>query len=134
MEVDMTMSKLILLGLAAPLGLATLASEAMTANSAPSPLTCAIRATPGTGGTLLEAVATASEAVSGTYRLRVGSGTDDNSNAIVQGGAFEVAAGRESVLSTVLLGGEAGQGYEARLKVEWPGGSATCKASGPGGV
>lgn len=45
-----------------------------------------------------------------------------------------VSAGERSVLSTVLLGGDAGSKFQARLTVEWPGGSASCRASGPSSI
>lgn len=129
----MTTWKLIVLGLAVPLALAALAPEATTAAGS-APLTCAIRATPVAGGVRIEAVASANSDVTGTYRLKVAGGGGGGSNTIAQGGDFSVTAGERSTLSSVVLGGEAAAGYEARLTVEWPGGSASCKASGPDGI
>ena len=124
----MTAWKLILLGLAAPLVAAVMAHDTTLATAANGPVSCAIRTTPVAGGVRLEAIATAKSAVSGSYRLSVGSNSGDASNTIVQGGAFEAAPGSENVLSTVVLGSDAGDGAEARLTVRWPGGSASCVA------
>jgi hypothetical protein len=130
MENDMNAWKLLLLGLAAPLAAAALAHDATLATAGSGPVTCSIRTVPVAGGVRLDAVAMAKKPVSGTYRLSVGSDSDGSSNTIVQGGEFDAAPGAESVLSTVMLGSEAGDGFEARLTVKWPGGSASCSANG----
>ena len=130
----MTTWKLWLLGLAVPLALATIVPHATTAAGGTAPLTCTIRTTPVPGGVRVEAVATAKADVAGTYRLNVGGGADGNSNTIAQGGDFTVVAGERRVLSSVLLGGDAGSNFEARLTVDWPGGTASCRASGPSSI
>lgn len=127
----MTSLKLWLLGLAVPLALAAVAPVTMTTAGGNAPLTCAIETTPVAGGVRVEAVATAKADVAGTYRLNVGGGADGNSNTIAQGGEFTVTAGERSVLSSVMLGGGAGNDFTASLTVEWPGGHASCRASGP---
>lgn len=130
----MTISRLWLLGLAAPLALAAIAPHATTAAGGNASLSCAIQTTPVAGGVRVEAVATAKADVAGSYRLSVEGGSDGGGNTIAQGGDFEVSAGERSVLSTVLLGGDAGSKFQARLTVEWPGGSTTCRASGPSSI
>lgn len=124
----MTVWKQLLLALAAPLALAPLAHEVATAGS--ESVSCSIRTTAVASGVKLDAVARVKVPVSGTYRLSVGGDTDGSSNTIVQDGAFEASPGAESLLSTVVLGSDAAEGFEARLTVHWPGGSATCSANG----
>lgn len=122
--------KLRLLALAAPLTLAAVAPAPTTAAGGGAPLTCAIGTTPVPGGVRVEAVATAGTDLTGTYRLSVGSGDGNNASTIAQGGEFTVQAGGRSVLSSVVLGGDAGSHFTARLTVEWPGGQATCRVNG----
>ena len=118
----MTLWKLFLAGLAVPLTGAALTLSQATAG----PVTCSIRSTPVAGGVRLEAMATTAKTLAGRYRLSVGG----NGNTIVQAGDFEAQAGSVNVLSTVVLGHEAGDDFEAELTVDWSGGSATCEADG----
>ncbi len=129
----MTTWKLWLLGLAAPLALAAIAPQATIAAGGNAPLSCAIKTTPVPGGVRVEAVATAKTNVAGTYHLTVDGSADGGGHTIAQGGDFAVAAGERSVLSTVLLGGDAAD-FKASLTVDWPGGSASCRASGPNSI
>ncbi len=122
----MSLWKLFLAGLAVPLAGAALTLSPATAG----PVTCSIRSAPVAGGIRLEAVATTAKTLTGHYRLSIGG----NGNTIVQAGDFEAAAGAENVLSTVVLGHEAGETFEARLTVDWSGGSSTCEVSGPGPI
>jgi hypothetical protein len=129
MEDDMTVWKLLLLGLTAPLALAAPAHNATLATAGSGSVSCLIRTTAVARGVKLDAVARVKVPVSGTYPLSVGSDSDGSSNTIVQGGAFEASPGAESLLSTVVLGSDATEGFEARLTVRWPGGSASCSAN-----
>lgn len=122
----MTLGKLVLAGLALPLAGAALSLSVATAG----PVTCSIRSVPVSGGVRLEAVAATAKALTGRYRLSVGG----NGNTIVQAGDFAAQAGADNVLSTVVLGHEAGETFDARLTVDWDGGSATCEVSGPGPI
>lgn len=122
----MTYWKLLLGSLAVPLAGAAMTLSAATAGS----VTCSIRSVPVAGGVRLEAVATTAKALDGRYRLSVGG----NGNTIVQAGDFEAQAGADNVLSTVVLGHESSEIFNARLTVDWNGGSATCEVSGPGPI
>lgn len=120
----MTLWKLLAAGLAVPLTGAALSLS----QAAAGPVSCSIRSVPVAGGVRLEAVATTPTTLTGHYRLSVGG----SGNTIVQAGDFEAQAGADNVLSTIVLGQEAGEAFDARLTVDWSGGSATCEASGPG--
>lgn len=122
-EVAMTTWKYILLGLSAPFAIAAMAHDA-SLGRATGAVACDVRATVLAGGVKLEAVATSTSDISGTYSLNVD--TDGSGNSVVQGGDFEVRPGLETTLSTVVLGQEAGEGFTARLTLRWPTGSTSC--------
>lgn len=84
---------------------------------ADQPLKCEIAKSTSNGALVLRGVVHAEEAVAGTYRLTVtGSGGGNRAN-ISQGGRFSAGRGETANLGMVMLGNR-GASYDARLEIE----------------
>ena len=80
-------------------------------------LGCQIRVTSQDDMLRLEALANG-PAATGTYRLDVLKQSPSGTSQNVQSGAFELNAGRDAILTTVVLDGSARGHYRARLTLD----------------
>ncbi|WOH68018.1 curli-like amyloid fiber formation chaperone CsgH [Bradyrhizobium sp. BWA-3-5] len=79
---------------------------------------CQIRVTSQNDMLRLEAVANGPETATGTYRLDVLKQSPSGTSQNVQSGAFTLEAGRDAILTTVVLDGSARGHYRARLSLD----------------
>lgn len=98
------------------------------AKSESGPIRCEIQVTQNGGLVQLEGIVSASEDVTGSYRLQVRKSGDGGSSNVSQGGDFNAGPGAPAKLGTVNLGGDDGS-FSAKLKVTWDGGSVECEES-----
>lgn len=96
-----------------------------TAGPTQSSKLCEIKATPQAGRISLEAVAKADRSLSGAYTLRIEQTGGNGSSNITQGGAFEVSAGQDTVLSSVTMASR-GSSFQAVLDVTSGGKTDRC--------
>ena len=89
---------------------------------------CRIRAAESSDLIRLDAVAVSPVSTTGTYRLRVMKRNTSGSSQNLQSGRFALTAGREEILTTVILGASAHNAYAARLDLEWDKETLTCTA------
>jgi hypothetical protein len=87
---------------------------------------CIIHAARDGNAVSLKAVALAKRNVSGTYRFSVQKAGGGGDSDIEQGGSFSLRQDAESVLGDVAVGGDQAAHYAVNLKLEWPGGGASC--------
>ena len=103
------------------LALGCTAISAQSGGTAEAPIACTVDVTSRGGMLTIEGVVSASEAVSGTYHLRVARG-----GALMnQGGAFALRAGETRRLGRVTMNGPA-SGLEADLTLDISGMTARC--------
>lgn len=81
-------------------------------------LGCQIRVTSQNEMVRLEAVANGPETATGNYRFEILKQSPSGTSQNVQSGAFELDAGRDAILTTVVLDGSARGHYRARLILE----------------
>jgi hypothetical protein len=79
---------------------------------------CQIRVTSQNDMLRLEAVANGPKPATGTYRLDILKQSPSGTSQNVQSGAFELDAGRDAILTTVVLDGSARGHYRARLTLD----------------
>lgn len=79
---------------------------------------CQIRAIPLNGMLRLEAVAVGPRQATGNYQLEVFKQSPSGTSQNVQSGEFELDAGRDTILTTVILEGAARGRYRARLTLD----------------
>jgi hypothetical protein len=79
---------------------------------------CHIRVTPQNDMLRLEAVANGRETANGSYHFEIFKQSSTGTSQNVQSGAFHLDAGRDEVLTTVVLDGSALGHYRARLMLE----------------
>jgi len=89
---------------------------------------CQIRTDETSGFVRLDAVAVSKASITGTYQLQVVKRSTSGSSQNLQSGRFALTAGREEVLTTVILDASARNAYAARLDVAWDKGTRTCTA------
>ncbi|WP_262031675.1 curli-like amyloid fiber formation chaperone CsgH [Microvirga sp. Mcv34] len=89
---------------------------------------CRIRAAESSDLIRLDAVAVSPVSTTGTYRLRVMKRNTSGSSQNLQSGRFALTAGREEILTTVILDASAHNAYAARLDLEWDKETLTCTA------
>ena len=79
---------------------------------------CQIRATSQNDMLRLEAVANGPETATGNYRFEILKQSSTGTSQNLQSGAFTLEAGRDAVLTTVVLDGSARGHYRARLTLD----------------
>jgi hypothetical protein len=79
---------------------------------------CQIRVTPQNGMLRLEAVANGRESSTGTYRFEILKQSPTGTSQNLQSGAFTLDAGRDAILTTIVLDGSARGHYRARLTLD----------------
>ena len=115
------------LSLAVGLGvIGTIAAGATSVEAAADGVSCEVQIKTRSGGVSLEGFVHSNAAIDGTYQLVVTRSGGGGSSDIDQGGAFSAAAGKDTSLGTVMLGGNGGS-YTAKLKVKWNGSSTVCR-------
>jgi len=88
---------------------------------------CQIRATPQSDMLRLEAMANAPRIATGTYRFEIFKQSSTGTSQNIQSGAFNIEAGHDKILTTVVLDGSALGHYRARLTLQSPEfGSVSC--------
>ena len=79
---------------------------------------CHIRATPQSNLLRLEAMAKGYKAAAGTYRFEVFKQSSTGTTQNVQSGEFHLDAGRDEILTTIILDGSAVGPYLAKLTLD----------------
>jgi hypothetical protein len=79
---------------------------------------CQIRVTPQNEMLRLEAVANGRESSTGTYRFEILKQSPTGTSQNLQSGAFTLDAGRDAILTTIVLDGSARGHYRARLTLD----------------
>lgn len=87
-------------------------------------VTCEIRVSQTVEGTRLEPTAISKHKISGQYEFRVSSVASEGSSSSVQAGDFVTIPGIPATISEVTV--DADGDLTARLKLQWPGGEASC--------
>jgi hypothetical protein len=117
---------------------AAIAAAMLAAGSLPLPLTathtaiaastvrCELRADASGNVTQLSAIAKASSAISGNYRLMVTKRGYSGSADIDQAGGFAIVPGAPNTLGQISVNLEPGSTFDAKLTVSWPGGTTSC--------
>jgi hypothetical protein len=107
-------------GFAIAIGFFPNCTRAQTSPAAEPKMTigCQIRVTSQNDMLRLEAVANGPKQATGTYRLDVLKQSPSGTSQNVQSGAFELDAGRDAILTTVVLDGSARGHYRARLTLD----------------
>ena len=102
------------------IGVSLICTRAELSSAAEPKMTigCQIRATSQNDMLRLEAVANGPETATGTYRLDVLKQSPSGTSQNVQSGAFTLEAGRDAILTTVVLDGSARGHYRARLTLD----------------
>ncbi len=89
---------------------------------------CQIRASLVPSGLRLEALADPHEAIAGEYRLSVTKDSESGSSRNLQSGAFQVEAGKQQILATIILDRSAVGHYNATLSLKWENGHESCSS------
>jgi hypothetical protein len=89
---------------------------------------CQIRASLMPNGLRLEALADPQEAIAGEYRLSVAKDSASGSSRNLQSGAFQVEAGKQQILATIILDRSAVGHYSATLSLQWENGHESCSS------
>ena len=107
-------------GFAIAVGFFPICARAQTSPAAEPKMTigCQIRVTSQNDMLRLEAVANGPGSATGTYRLDILKQSPSGTSQNVQSGAFELDAGRDAILTTVVLDGSARGHYQARLTLD----------------
>src|SRR5690242_19316129 len=102
------------------IGVSLICTRAELSSAAEPKMTvgCQIRVTSQNDMLRLEAVANGPETATGTYRLDVLKQSPSGTSQNVQSGAFTLEAGRDAILTTVVLDGSARGHYRARLTLD----------------
>jgi hypothetical protein len=79
---------------------------------------CQIRVTPQNEMLRLEAVANGRESSTGTYRFEILKQSPTGTSQNLQSGAFTLDAGRDAILTTIVIDGSARGHYRARLTLD----------------
>jgi hypothetical protein len=87
---------------------------------------CAIRARPNSDFLRLEAIVRSDTPVTGQYNLAVFKQSPTGTSQNDQSGAFELTAGSERVLTTIVLDRSAIDHYRAQLSLESNRGNVSC--------
>lgn len=106
-------------GLSVALTLGVLAGAAVAVGhveAATTGMTCRIDIKERAGATVLESIVVSKSSIAGSYDLVITKSGGGGSSDINQSGQFDAAAGSETSLGTVMLGGDAGR-YKAKLTV-----------------
>ena len=77
-------------------------------------------------GIVLQSVARARTAVSGSYQLSVDTSGPTGRSTVSQGGDFSVRGGRSETLGSLFLGRSSGALVVARMDLSWAGGRTSC--------
>jgi hypothetical protein len=88
---------------------------------------CEIRATRDNATTRLDAIISASGAISGTFMFTVKKQGGDEVKS--ETGEFTTKSSQPSEVKKASITLPKGEGYEASLMVEWPNGSSSCSAA-----
>jgi hypothetical protein len=107
------------------MGAAGLAAGTVYAQNGDGNLSCEIKATKQSGMISIEALATAKQSASGTYRFEISGGSNGGSSTIRQGGEFSAGTGETATLGQVTLGAN-GARYDAKLTINAGGKALTC--------
>ena len=89
---------------------------------------CTIRTEVSDGFLRLEAIARSDAAAAGEYTFLVAKRSASGSSNNAQNGAFILRAGREEILTTLVLDRSAVGNYHAELSLQTDSGNATCTA------
>lgn len=123
-------------GLRVALTLGALAGGAVAVGhveAATTGMTCRIDIKERSGTTVLEGVVVSKSPISGSYDLVITKSGGGGSSDINQSGQFDAAAGSETSLGTVMLGGDAGR-YKAKLTVRAGDRAVECREQAGGAL